>query len=294
MFPPMSDDRRLWCREDETDFLQKCSTVMTPDEFMIRIGGKYHVFAPKDSTASVSTPQSRNAHIGAYTEKWCREFFSPIAGKYGLYAINGVVCNELGLSASTSADLAFCRKPCIVQHSEDIRLIFEIKMGIVDNYVFDETSGCFTYAGNMESHKGRPSLSRSDSMLKAIGKAINIRTSCENGRRIPIIVVGNTPVPESYRRKVDNLRTSGIVNRFMCVHADENSFPPARATDKKGFVPYRDYAGVESYISSVLETEQYFFSAMTDMSTLGNIIEEAGRERTPEAKGRKFLEIIDE
>lgn len=71
-------------------------------------------------------------------------------------------------------------------------------------------------------------------------------------------------------------------------------FPPARATDKKGFVPYWDYAGVESYISSVLETEQYFFSAMTDMSTLGNIIEEAGRERTPEAKGRKFLEIIDE
>ena len=101
-------------------------------------------------------------------------------------------------------------------------------------------------------------------------------------------------MPESYRRKVDNLRTSGIVNRFMCVHADENSFPPARATDKKGFVPYRDYAGVESYISSVLEMEQYFFSAMTDMSTLGNIIEEAGRERTSEAKGRKFLEIIDE
>jgi len=35
-------------------------------------------------------------------------FFEPIAKESGLYAVNSVVCDELGLSRQSSADLAFC------------------------------------------------------------------------------------------------------------------------------------------------------------------------------------------
>ena len=55
-----------------------------------------------------------------------------------------------------------------------------------------------------------PGLLRSDSMLKAIGKAINIRVSSHRASTIPIIVIGNTPIQDSYKNKVDNLKTSGM------------------------------------------------------------------------------------
>ena len=42
-------------------------------------------------------------------------------------------------------------------------------------------------------------------MLKAIGKSINIRVSGYDASRIPIIILGNTPITESYISKVDHL-----------------------------------------------------------------------------------------
>jgi len=46
-------------------------------------------------------------------------------------------------------------------------------------------------------------LLRSDSMLKGIGKSINIRVSSFKAATIPIIVMGNTPITNSYYPKVD-------------------------------------------------------------------------------------------
>jgi hypothetical protein len=43
----------------------------------------------------------------------------------------------------------------------------------------------------------------SDSMLKTIGKSINIRVSSFKAARIPLIVMGNTPITNSYYPKVD-------------------------------------------------------------------------------------------
>jgi len=39
-------------------------------------------------------------------------------------------------------------------------------------------------------------------MLKAIGKSINIRVSRYKASKIPIIILGNTPITESYFNKV--------------------------------------------------------------------------------------------
>jgi hypothetical protein len=43
--------------------------------------------------------------------------------------------------------------------------------------------------GDFKTHKGNPGLLRSDSMLKAIGKNINIRVSGIGASRIPIIIL---------------------------------------------------------------------------------------------------------
>ena len=59
--------------------------------------------------------QSRNTLIGQFTEKWCKNLLKPMAQKLGLFAINGVICNELGLTNKSSADVAFCAKDSLIQ-----------------------------------------------------------------------------------------------------------------------------------------------------------------------------------
>ena len=61
---------------------------------------------------------------------------------------------------------------------------------------------------------GQSGLLRSDSMLKAIGKSINIRVSNYKASNIPIIIIGNTPITNNYYSKVDHLKTAGIIQGF--------------------------------------------------------------------------------
>ena len=52
--------------------------------------------------------------------------------------------------------------------------------------------------GDYTTHKGNPGLLRSDTMLKAIGKSINVRVSSFKSSKIPIVILGNTPITRSY------------------------------------------------------------------------------------------------
>lgn len=113
--------------------------------------------------------QSRNSLIGQFTENWCKNLLVPIADELGLYAINSVVCEEIGLSKRSDADIAFCTTNTNIQKAENIKLIFEVKMSIVSNYKYLQQSDSLQYLGDYKSHKGIPSILRSDSMLKAMG-----------------------------------------------------------------------------------------------------------------------------
>ncbi|MBK8448699.1 MAG: hypothetical protein IPL42_01200 [Saprospiraceae bacterium] len=62
-------------------------------------------------------------------------------------------------------------------------------MSIISNYKFTPPEN-IEVVGDYKTHKGNPALLRSDSMLKAIGKAINIRVSGISSTKIPIIVLG--------------------------------------------------------------------------------------------------------
>jgi len=100
------------------------------------------------------------------------------------------------------ADIAISRSKSINQRAEDILAIIEVKMSIVWNWELQKSKS-LSCIGDYKSHQGNPGLLRSDSMLKGIGKSINIRVSSFKATTIPIIVMGNTPITNSYYPKVD-------------------------------------------------------------------------------------------
>jgi hypothetical protein len=193
----------LWNNDTEIQFFKEAlKNFASPEQLFYNLQGGYFAYVPKGSDAEGQTLQSRNSLIGQFTEKWSKTLFEPIAKELGLYAVNSVVCDELGLSRQSSADLAFCTTNTIVQKPENIKLLFEIKMSVVSNYKFTHPNNV-EYVGDYKQHKSNPSLLRSDSMLKAIGKSINIRVSGIASTKIPVVVLGNSPITDSYVKKVD-------------------------------------------------------------------------------------------
>jgi hypothetical protein len=138
------------------------------------------------------------------------------ANSQNLYAVQAVICNEIGLSAQSPADVALCKSRKWEQPVSNIKAIFEVKMSIVWNWELKNNRPICL--GDFRTHKGNPGLLRSDTMLKAIGKSINIRVSGYDPSRIPIVVLGNTPITESYISKVDHLYKSGIIQGFWSVN----------------------------------------------------------------------------
>lgn len=61
-------------------------------------------------------------------------------------------------------------------------------------------------------------------MLKAIGKAINIRVSNPLSSNIPIIVFGNSPISKDYCDKVDILKNNGIIQGFYSLNPIDNLY----------------------------------------------------------------------
>lgn len=282
----------MWTRQDEVTFFDDASKMASIEKLMVKVRNRYYAFSPKQENEDVKTPQSRNGLIGAKTEKWCKELFSDIARSNNLFAVNGVICNEIGLSSQSSADLAFCTTESINQPSENIKLIFEIKMGIVNNYLYDDNHE-FAFCGDYTTHKGNPSLLRSDSMLKAIGKSINIRVDSHAGKKIPIIILGNSPITTSYASKVDCLRKSGVIQKFISLYPNPTDKQFIKETSGKGFETMDSTLDLEKYISYVLNSNMNYFSSMMSDKDLGRLIAIANQEQTDELKGKRFIEMLN-
>ncbi len=284
----------LWNNNIEKEFFRKSlESFSTREQLFYHVDDEYYAYIPKGSKLEGQTLQSRNSLIGQFTEKWCRELFNPIAKKIGLYAINGVVCNEIGLTRSSSADLAFCAKDSIEQKPEDIKLIFEVKMSIVSNYKLIQ-SGTIKYVGDYTEHKGNPSLLRSDSMLKAIGKSINIRVSGSKGATIPILILGNSPITKNYEKKVDYLRKSGVIQSFLSLNPNPTSKEYISSTSGNGFITINNGKQLFDICNNLVSNEYYYFSSMKSKIELGKIISLANQEKDEIAIAEKFLQLINE
>jgi len=289
--------KQLWTKEKEIKFFTESRKFATPEQlFYVSSDKKYFAYWPKTYKDEKTTLQSRNSLIGSFTEKYSVDLLQDFASKHKWYSVQGIVCEEIGLTRQSSADVAICKTNDIVQKPENILILFEVKMSIVWNWELKQTNKKeeLICLGDYKSHQGNPGLLRSDSMLKAIGKSINIRVSDYAASRIPIIILGNTPITESYNKKVDFLKNAGIIQGFWSVNSvplDDNGENIKRTT-KDGFIRMDSYLELENTLEKLITETIEFFSSMKSKKELGKIIEIASRESDIEKKAEKFLSLI--
>ncbi len=293
----MSTDIKLWSKETEKDFFIKSLQIASPEKlFYLTEDGRYLAYWPKDYRGRKTTLQSRNAFIGAYTEKWSQKILAKIAEDFNGFAVRNVVCEGLGLTRASPADVAICKTNSNFQKPEDIIAIFEVKMSIVWNWelIKNNTNYSLKCLGDYRTHNGNPGLLRSDTVLKAIGKSLNIRISSLKSSKIPIIILGNTPITKSYYTKVDNIKRYGIIQSFFSLNPEplDNNGENIKFTPGKGFFRFDTFSEFKNHILDLLSEEMYFFAGMKDKRKLGEIIEAASREYSYEKKAEKFLELI--
>lgn len=282
----------LWNNDTEIQFFTEAlKNFASPEQLFYNLQGGNYAYVPKGTDAEGQTLQSRNSLIGQFTEKWTKTLFEPIAKKLGLFAVNGVVCDELGLTRQSSADLALCTINSVNQDAQNIKLLFEIKMSVVSNYKFIQPNKV-NFVGDYKQHKGNPALLRSDSMLKAIGKSINIRVSGIASTKIPVIVLGNSPITESYIKKVDFLKTSGVIQGFWSLNPKPTDSDFVKVTPKRGFQTIQTTDTILQLCKELVENDMNYFSSMISKTDLGKIISIASKEATDITKAEKFLTLI--
>ncbi len=283
---------KLWSSKTEIRFFNEAlKNFASPEQIFYKLNSGYFAYVPKNIGGERQTLQSRNSLIGQFTEKWAKDVFNPIAKKLGLYSVNGVVCEEIGLTKRSNADLAFCTTNSINQDPNNIKLIFEIKMSIVSNYQFKHPDKVF-YIGDYKTHKGNPSLLRSDSMLKAIGKSINIRVSGAESAKIPIVILGNSPIQSGYKQKVDFLKTTGVIQGFWSLNPTPTESEHIRKTSKNGFETIENFEYLSNLTSHLIKQDFNYFSSMISKPKLGELIRISNQETEDIAKAEKFLKML--
>ena len=289
------NSKTLWNQEQEKLFFIKSLEVASPEQlFYITEDHRYVAYWPRKYSDKKTTLQSRNAIIGTYTERWVADLIKEIANELGGFAVNGVISESIGLSNRSPADVAICRTKDKIQDPKDILTIIEVKMSIVWNWEFDPIENTLTCLGDYRTHQGNPGLLRSDSILKAIGKSINIRVSGFEASKIPIIIIGNTPITKMYYEKVDYLKRNGIIQGFWSINPKplDNNGENIKNTKFNGFYRFDTYEELEQSALDLLKEEREFFSGMRTRKKLGEFIEIANEEPTYEGKAQRFLDLL--
>lgn len=286
---------KLWDRKVENQFFIESGKFASSEQlFYVTGGGKYLAYWPKNYAGKKTTLQSRNSLIGNFTEKWTTDLIQETVKDKGLYAVQSAVCEEIALTEMSPADVIISKNKNTAQKPEDILAIIEVKMSVVWNWELKKNKN-IECIGDYKTHQGNPGLLRSDSMLKAIGKSINIRVSSHKTSRIPVIIMGNTPITESYYPKVDHLKTAGIIQGFWSVNPKPlDNEESIKKTEKKGFYRFDAFEELKKSFDVLLSEERNFFSSMKSKKELGEIIEISNREKEYEKKAETFLRLLKE
>jgi len=286
---------QLWDKEIEKMFFTESFTFATPEQlFYVTDNNRYLAYWPKGYDGKKGTLQSRNSLIGSFTEKWTTDLIQNMVSSERFFAVKGAICDEIALTGKSPADVVISKNRNIRQRPEDILAIIEVKMSIVWNWELRDNT--LFSIGDFKTHQGNPGLLRSDSMLKAIGKSINIRVSSLKASKIPIIVMGNTPITNNYYTKVDHLKVAGIIQGFWSINPMplDNNGENIKNTEKHGFHRFDTFEELKKSLNILLLEERNFFSSMKSKKELGKVIEVASREKTYEKKAEKFLKLIRE
>ncbi len=245
----------------------------------------------------VSEFNQRNALVADNTERFAVTLFdyvinhSPhLMGKF--FVKRNVECRQLELSGRTKADIAILNQdidtPVL---PEMIECIFEVKMSLIWNW--SETNRERPLA-DYDRHAGRPSIYRTDSILKAIGKAAVTR-SCLGSERIPFIVVGNTPPPVTYRDKVDGTVKAGLIQRWISLTPSPLVVEPSKSPQNRnpkstlGFERIDSLVELEKLFIKILTVNWRYVGAMVEVKKIGEIIRALDLSQTCEKIGETFL-----
>lgn len=285
--------KNLWNIEIEKEFFKASLTkgFATKENLFYHFGKDYLAYIPKTQENNRQTLNSRNSLIGSFTETWCENLINEMLKDTGLYAIKNVICPEIGLPKNSGADVAICTRKDQFLKPEEIIMIFEVKMSIINNYKY-VSKNRIDFIGDYKTHKGNPSLLRSDSMLKAIGKSINIRVSGKESSKIPIVIIGNSPITKHYVNKVDYLKSAGVVQEFISLYPNPIDSDCITDTPGRGFKTYSNINEFHKSINKLLEQDMNYFSSMISKQALGSIILTASKQKTDIERAESFLKLI--
>ena len=250
---------------------------------------------------AVSEFNQRNAIVADATERFALQLFqsvvnnsSTLKGKF--FVKRSVECPQLELRGRTKADLAILDKnlegPVIL---ERIKCIFEVKMSIIWNWSERDRGQPLA---DYDSHAGRPSIYRTDSILKAIGKAA-ITRACKGSERIPFVVVGNTPPPVAYRDKVDGTVRSGLIQRWISLTSKPLVVKTEWLLNKRnpketfGFLRIDSTNELEEMFVNILTKDWRYMGAMVEPKEIGRIIKGLDLNKTEEEIGEAFLKLME-
>ena len=285
---------RLWSKNQEKLFFDKSRNFASYQQLFYRMDdGRYVAYWPKSYTGIKSTLQARNSLIGNFTEKWVCDLFNHILEDDDLHVIQQAQIPSIGITRRSPADIVVADANKKILMPEEVKLICEVKMSIVWNWQYDTETSSVTEIGDYRTHQGRPSFTRSDSILKAIGKGIDIRVSNFKASKIPIIVLGNAPLSNGFCKKADYLKTAGIIQGFWSL----NPFPlnhgnTRKRSHKNAFIRMDNTDELSITLNKLFNQDLNFFSGMENPMKLGQLIEIANREKTYENKGLKFLNLL--
>jgi len=281
----------MWGPEKEKEFINSTDAIVWATISCKQCDYRYEAFFKKTKPRKCpkcggklasTTPQGRNSPVSVYTEKYASEVFEEALRKAGyddLEVKRDVVCKSLDLTSRSAADMAVVEKGITgrVYEPSQIRIVFEVKMSLIWNWELTE-EGELKMEADYDKHKGRGSIYRTDSILKAIGKGAIFRSHFESND-IPYVVVGNSPPPTSYLDKVDGSVRAGIVQRFLSLtpepliidETDSEKRNP-KESDEKGFLRVDTVDELSDFVDDLLEDERIFIGSMLKKSKLGKII----------------------
>ena len=284
----------LWNKEVEKHFFnQSLNTFASPEQlFYMTDDKRYMAYWEKSYKGKKSTIQARNTLIGRFTETWTRNLIEQCLVGTDFYAVQSAVCPEISLPKRSEGDVVIAKRNKTELHAQDIVVIFEVKMSIVSNWEYKH--GQLIYLGDYKSHITMPSLQRSDSILKAIGKCINIRIASPLSATIPIVVIGNAPITRTYLSKVDHLKKSGIIQGFWSINPNplENKSYIIHSPHG-GFKQFNSFEMLQHDIKQLILAQLHFFSSMKSTVELGKLIEIANRASSYKQKAEIFLTLLE-
>ena len=284
----------LWNKNQEKLFFTESLKLAKANQlFYLDEDGRHLAYWPKSYRGVKSTLQSRNSLIGNYTEKWVKNLLKGVISDENLHVVNQATIPALGITSRSPADIVISTVDKKILKASEVKVIFEVKMSIVWNWQYDVVSNEILEIGDYRTHQGKPSFTRSDSILKAIGKCIDIRVSNFKASKIPIIVLGNAPLSNGFCKKADYLKSAGIIQGFWSL----NPFPlnhgnTRKTTSKGGFVRFNDSDELKNNLNQLFNQDLNFFSGMENLEDLGRYIEISNMKNDYEEKGLEFLNLL--